>query len=141
MMYAKSFIARASRGRLISATTAKEYPYDHYVCHLCKSVLVFHPEWGTQRPWFEHTDDALTENGQQHCPNVVTTPDEQHLIQRLRRLVSDAHTMVCHADWHCSGCGSHYHGERYCMVCRTGSYSTVQHDDDTRLPEVVSCGC
>jgi hypothetical protein len=52
-MYAKSFIAHASRGRLTSAATAKTYPYNRYVCHLCKSALAFHPEWGTHRPWFE----------------------------------------------------------------------------------------
>lgn len=140
-MYAKSFIARASRGRLTSATTAKTYPYDHYVCYLCNSTLVFHPEWGTHRPWFEHTEDALTENGRQHCPYVVIAADEQHVIQRLRRLVTGVHPVVCHADWHCSGCGSHYHGERYCLHCRTGEHSTRLPGSDTRPSEVTVCAC
>lgn len=140
MMYAKSFIARASRGRLTSAMTAKTYPYDHYVCHLCKSALVFHPEWGTHRPWFEHTDDAVTDNGRQHCPYVVTAADEQHLIQRLRHLVTDAHPMVCRADWHCSGCGGDYHGERYCLTCSTGEYSYAL-SDTKRTAEVMVCAC
>lgn len=122
-MYAKSFIAHASRGRLTSATTAKTYPYDQYTCHLCKSALVFHPEWGTHRPWFEHTAEALTKNGRQHCTYVIVVLGEWHLMQRLRYLVNDPHPVVRKADWQCAGCGSHYHGERYCLSCRTGAYS------------------
>ncbi len=38
-MYAKSFIAHASRGYLTSVFTAISYPYDRYVCHLCKRAL------------------------------------------------------------------------------------------------------
>ncbi|MGK2696290.1 putative zinc ribbon protein [Serratia surfactantfaciens] len=140
-MYAKSFIAHASRGRLTSAMMAKMYPYDHYVCHLRTRTLVFHPEWGTHRPWFEHTDDALTESGRQHCPYAVAVPDEQHIIQRLRRLVTDAHLAVCHADWHCSGCRSHYHGERYCLHCKTGEHNTGLSGCDTRPSEVTVCAC
>jgi hypothetical protein len=93
-MYAKSFIAHASRGRLTSAAIVKTYHYDRYVCHLCKSALVFHPEWGTHRPWFEHTADTLTENGREHCPYVTVVLDELNLIQRLRRLVKDTHPVV-----------------------------------------------
>jgi hypothetical protein len=122
-MYAKTFIAHASRGRLTSAATAKTYPYDRYVCHLCKSALVFHPEWGTNRPWFEHTENTLTENGHKHCPYVVTEPEEMRLILRLRRLVTDVHPIVRQADWYCMECDKHYHGERYCLSCRTGTNS------------------
>lgn len=122
-MYAKSLIAHASLGRLTSAATAKTYPYDRYVCHLCKSTLVFHPEWGTHRPWFEHTADTLTENGREHCPYVTVVLDELTLIQRLRRLVKDTYPVVRKADWQCAGCGGHYHGARYCLSCRTGTYS------------------
>lgn len=123
-MYAKFFIAHASRGFLTSAVTAKATSYDHYVCHLCGSALVFHPEWGSERPWFEHTENTLTENGRKHCPYVVITPEEMHFIQKLRHLVSDVHPVVRHADWHCSGCDGDYQGERYCLTCSNGSNST-----------------
>lgn len=123
-MYAKSFLARASRGRLTSAVTAKTYPYDRYACHLCQSALLFHPEWGTDVPWFEHPEATLTGNGRRHCPYVLTTSDEQCVIQRLRRLLTGFHPMVSKADWFCQGCHQDYHGERYCLVCRTGNFST-----------------
>lgn len=84
-MYAKSFIARVSRGRLTSAATATTSPYDRYICHLCQSALVFHPEWGTNSPWFKHTADALTKNGMAHCPYVTPAREEPGLVQRLRR--------------------------------------------------------
>ena len=74
-MYAKSFIAYASRGRPTSAATAKTYPYDRYVCHLCKSTLVFHPECSSERPWFEHTKNTMTDNGRKHCPYLVIEPE------------------------------------------------------------------
>ncbi len=140
IMYAKSFIAHASRGRLTSAATAKTYPYDRYVCHLCKSALVFHPEWGTHRPWFEHTADTLTENGRRHCPYVTVVLDELTLIQRLRRLVNDTHPVVRKADWQCA-CGSHYHGERYCLSCCTGAYSVEVSVKSSAVAGGVACAC
>lgn len=139
-MYAKSFIAHASRGRLTSAATAKTYPYDRYVCHLCKSTLVFHPEWGMHRPWFEHTADTLTENGREHCPYVTVVLDELTLIQRLRRLVKDTHPVVRKADWQCAGRGRHYHGEHYCLSCRTGTYSKEVALSPTPNPDTVTGG-
>ncbi len=68
-MYAKSFIALDSNGRLTGARTAQAAPYAHYTCHLCGSALRYHPQYDTELPWFEHTDDRLTEHGQQ-CPYV-----------------------------------------------------------------------
>ena len=56
------------------ATTAQIYPYNHYTCYLCGSALVFHPEWITNRPWFEHTREELTESGRHHCPYVRPEP-------------------------------------------------------------------
>ncbi len=68
-MYAKSFIALDGNGRLTGARTAQAAPYAHYTCHLCGSALRYHPQYDTELPWFEHTDDRLTEHGQQ-CPYV-----------------------------------------------------------------------
>lgn len=69
-MYAKSFIALDGNGRLTGARTAQRYPYDRYTCHLCGSALRYHPEYNTERPFFEHRSDTLTDNGRQHCPYV-----------------------------------------------------------------------
>lgn len=52
-MYAKSFIALDGNGRLTGARTAQTAPYDRYTCHLCGSVLQYHPEYITERPCFE----------------------------------------------------------------------------------------
>ncbi|BBU87157.1 hypothetical protein EIMP300_85570 [Escherichia coli] len=60
-MYAKSFIALDGNGRLTGARTAQAAPYAHYTCHLCGSALRYHPQYDTELPWFEHTDDRLTE--------------------------------------------------------------------------------
>ncbi len=70
-MYAKSFLALDGNGRLTGARTAQTAPYDRYTCHLCGSALRYHPQYDTERPWFEHTDDGLTAHGQQ-CPYVRT---------------------------------------------------------------------
>ncbi|HAM9626746.1 TPA: DNA polymerase III subunit alpha [Escherichia coli] len=65
-MYTKSYIAfDGSAG----ARTAQTTPDDRYTCH-SSSVLQYHPEYITERPWFEHRPDDLTENGRQHCPYV-----------------------------------------------------------------------
>ena len=42
-MYAKSFIALDDNGRLTEARMAIQYPYDRDTCHLCGSVLRYHP--------------------------------------------------------------------------------------------------
>ncbi len=53
-MYAKSFMALDGNGRLTGAITAQTAPYDRYSCHLCASALQYHPEYDTDRPWFDH---------------------------------------------------------------------------------------
>jgi hypothetical protein len=124
-MFAKSFIALDGNGRLTGACTAQTAPYDRYSCHLCGSALEYHPEYDTERPWFEHSETGLTGNGQYHCPYVNPDADELRFAQRLQRFLSDALPRVNKADWHCSECGTDYYGERYCLSCRTGQFSTV----------------
>ncbi|HDR2693649.1 putative zinc ribbon protein [Enterobacter pseudoroggenkampii] len=123
-MHAKSFIALDGNQRLMGATTAQLHPYDHYSCHLCGSALVFHLEWATHSPWFEHTREDLTENGRHHCPYVRPELKEAWRIRMLRHYVPDVLPIVRKAEWHCSACNSHYHGERYYLSCRTGEHST-----------------
>ncbi|EBR8158553.1 hypothetical protein DOA20_25860 [Salmonella enterica subsp. enterica serovar Newport] len=136
-MYAKSFMALDGKGRLTGARTAQTAPYDRYTCHLCSSALQYHPEYQTERPWFEHRPDTLTENGRQHCPYVNPDASEVRRVKRLQRLVPDARPLVYRSDWHCSRCGSDYHGERYCLTCHTGEYSTERN-----VPaEVPACAC
>lgn len=88
-MYAKSFLALDGNGRLTGARTAQAAPYAHYTCHLCGSALRYHPQYDTELPWFEHTDDRLTEHGQQ-CPYVRPERREIQLIKRLQQFVPDA---------------------------------------------------
>ena len=115
-MYAKSFMALDGNGRLTGAITAQTAPYDRYSCHLCASALQYHPEYDTERPWFEHHAAKLSENG---------------VVFRM---------VLQGTDWHCHGCGSDYHGERYCLTCRTGEHSDVRADTN-QIEEVTACAC
>ncbi|WP_440939916.1 putative zinc ribbon protein [Klebsiella michiganensis] len=36
--------------------------------------------------------------------------------------------MILRTDWHCSGCGNNYHGERYCVACGTGDLSHMPEE-------------
>ncbi|EAA3226427.1 hypothetical protein KK671_005086 [Salmonella enterica subsp. enterica serovar Muenchen] len=139
-MYAKSFLALDGNGHLTGATTAQIYPYDRYTCHLCGSALVFHPEWDTNRPWFEHTTSGLTGDGQ-HCPYVNPDTCEVRLVKRLQQWLPGALAVVHKADWHCTNCNSDYYGERYCLTCRTGEHSHRLPDAEKRTAEVTSCVC
>lgn len=65
-MFAKSFIALDGNGCLIGASTAQTAAYDRYACHLCGSVLQYHPEYDTERPWFKHTFAGFPCNGLHH---------------------------------------------------------------------------
>lgn len=140
-MYAKSFIALDGNGRLTDARTTQTAPYDRYTCHLCGSTLQFHPEYQTERPWFDHQHDTLTENGQQHCPYVKPERKETRLIRQLQSYVPDVRPRVYRGDWHCGGCGRDYYGERYCLTCRTGEYSQMRTDGADRTPEATICVC
>ncbi|ECN6753439.1 hypothetical protein N4D29_004241 [Salmonella enterica subsp. enterica serovar Newport] len=126
-MYAKSFLALDGNGRLTGARTAQTAPYDHYTCHLCGSALQYHPEYDTERPWFEHTAGGLTGDGQ-HCPYVNPDAREVRLVKRLQRWVPEALPLVRKAGWCCANCGYDYYGECYCLNCHTGEYSTEIHD-------------
>lgn len=140
-MYAKSFIALDGNGRLTGARTAQTAPYDRYSCHLCGSALQYHPEYNTERPWFEHRHETLTENGQQHCPYIKPDRKETRLIRQLQCYVPDASPMVYRNNWHCSRCGSDYHGERYCLTCRTGEYSQTHPDKAGRTQKFTVYAC
>ncbi|ROK47800.1 hypothetical protein BFD52_23085 [Escherichia coli] len=148
-MYAKSFLALDSNGRLTGARTVQAAPYAHYTCHLCGSALRYHPQYDTELPWFEHTDDRLTEHGFDHCaiylliagtywfehtddrltehgqqcPYVRPERREIQLIKRLQQFVPDALPVVRKASWHCRQCHHDYYGERYCTHCQTGGFS------------------
>lgn len=101
-MYAKSFLARNPAGRLTGVRTALRFSSRVYTCHHCGSPLVLHAE--VERPWFAHTDDALTVQGQQNCPYIHPATAEVGFIQRLRCYVPDARLVVRHTQ-----CASEYH--------------------------------
>lgn len=132
MMYAKSFMALDGNDHLTGARTAQSAPYDRYRCHLCDSAMTFHPEYHTERPWFEHQQNALTDRGR-HCPYVKPERGEIRRIKILRRYVPDARPLVRKADWFCTGCNTGYYGERYCLICHTGEHSCHPQ-------EVTVCG-
>ncbi|HFY0729809.1 TPA: putative zinc ribbon protein [Citrobacter amalonaticus] len=111
-MYAKSFLARNPAGRLTGARTALCSPSDVYTCQHCGSPLELHAD--AERPWFAHTDAALTGRGRQECPYTHPAVDEVRIIQRLRCYVPDARPMVHHTG-QCPGeSGCHGEGEVIC---------------------------
>ncbi len=124
-MYAKSFISRNTQGHLISALTAQRAPDGEYRCHLCNSPLVFHRSTARSRPWFEHTDTGLSEHSRQHCPYVNVAFEEVATIEALRTFVPKVRPLVQKANWHCSGCGHAYYGEKYCLTCQCGAHSQI----------------
>lgn len=97
-MFTKSFIALDGNGRLTGVRTAQTAPYDRYTCHLCGSILQYHPEYGTKRPWFGHLTNMLTKNGQRHCPYVNLETKEVRRILKLRRYVADAQPVILRTD-------------------------------------------
>lgn len=111
-MYAKSFLARNAAGRLTGARTAHRSPSDAYTCHHCGSPLVLHDE--AERPWFAHTDVALTGRGRQECPYTHPATAEVGLIHELRRYVPNAKPVVHHAGQCLREPGCHAEGEVIC---------------------------
>ncbi|ECC5186936.1 hypothetical protein YM80_004851 [Salmonella enterica subsp. salamae] len=102
-MYAKSFMARNRAGRLTGARTALRSPSDVYTCCYCGSTLVLHAE--SERPWFAHTDAALTECGRRSCPCTHPDIDDVMLMRQLQRYVPNARPVV-------SLCRHKYHADR-----------------------------
>lgn len=98
-MYAKSFMACNGTGRLTGARTALRSPDERYTCHHCGSALVLHTD--AERPWFAHTEGALTERGRQDCPYTHPAAAEVRFIHELRRYVPNAKPMIGHAVHYC----------------------------------------
>ncbi|MCR3700706.1 zinc-ribbon domain-containing protein [Citrobacter portucalensis] len=111
-MYAKSFLALNSTGRLTGARTALCSPSDAYTCHHCDSPLVLHAD--AERPWFAHTTAALTERGRQECPYTHPAAAEVRFIHELRRYVPNAKPVVHHAGQCLRELGCHVEGEVIC---------------------------
>ncbi|EMX7266437.1 hypothetical protein AAHK52_004717, partial [Escherichia coli] len=81
-----------------------------------------HPQYDTERPWFEHTGEGLAEHGHE-CPYVRPERREILLIKRLQQWVPDALPVVRKTSWHCRQCHHDYYGEQYCTHCHTGRFS------------------
>lgn len=111
-MNAKCFLAHNSAGRLTGARTALRSPDERYTCHHCGSILVLHAD--TERPWFAHSDAALTERGTQDCPYVHPTADEVLFMRQLQRYVPEAGLVVHHAGQYASENDSYADGEVLC---------------------------
>lgn len=120
-MYAKSFLACNSAGRLTGARTALGSPDERYTCHYCGSVLVLHAD--AERPWFAHTDAALTERGRQDCPYIHPDVDEVLLIRQLQRYVPNAMSVMGHVVYHNPIYGYHKDEEAWLPSrCAVGFY-------------------
>lgn len=111
-MYAKSFLALNPAGRLTGARTALRSLSDVYTCHHCDSPLELHAE--AERPWFAHTDTALTGRGRQECPYTHPAAAEVRFIQQLRHYVPNAKPVVHHAGQCLREPGCHAEGEVIC---------------------------
>lgn len=114
-MYAKSFIAINTTGRLTSARSALSAFNHQYECHLCGFPMVFHDAGAGRTPWFEHIKP--TTRRRNDCPYLSPEQEEIDRVRALRRLVPEAKPLVQKADWHCTKCMAHYHGEKYCKPC------------------------
>ncbi|WP_338628411.1 putative zinc ribbon protein [Yersinia intermedia] len=128
-MYAKSFIAISTTGRLTSARIALSAFNHQYVCHLCGCPVVLHDAGIGRAPWFEHIEEPISTRGRNDCPYLNPEQEEIDRVRALRRLVPEANPLVQKADWHCMKCTANYHGEKYCKPCQTGIHSikTSQH--------------
>jgi hypothetical protein len=120
-VYAKSFIAISTTGRLISARPALSAFNHQYECHLCGCPMVFHDAGTGRSPWFEHIEP--TTRRRNDCPYLNPEQEEIDRVMALRKLVPGALPLVRKADWHCTKCTAHYHGEKYCKPCQTGIHS------------------
>lgn len=94
-MFAKSFLALDGNGRLIGAHTSQTAPYDRYTCHLCGSILQYHPEYGTNVRGLDISNRSLQ----------ATVLCE---ARRLRRFLTNATPEVSKVDWHCTQCATDY---------------------------------
>ena len=61
---------------------------------LCGSALQYYSAYDTELPWYEHIQNAFTENGQQHCLYVNPDASEVSLMKCLQLLVSGARLAI-----------------------------------------------
>lgn len=108
-MYAKSFIALDDNDRLTGARTAQG-PYDRYTCHLCGSVLQYHPEYQTERPWFEHNTQTVARNVLMNCAHLDLEVKAETRYRKLRNMLSGLDATVMTLSWYCLWCGDYYQG-------------------------------
>ncbi|CQQ51834.1 Protein of uncharacterised function (DUF3279) [Yersinia mollaretii] len=123
IVYAKSFIAISTTGRLTSARSALSAFNHQYVCHLCGCPVVLHDAATGRAPWFEHIEQPISTRRRNDCPYLNPEQEEIDRVMTLRRLVPGALPLVRKADWHCTKCTANYHGEKYCKPCQTGIHS------------------
>lgn len=122
-VYAKSFIAISTTGRLTSARSALSAFNHQYECHLCGCPMVLHDAGTVRASWFEHIEQSVSTRRRNDYPYLSPEQEEIDRVRALRRLVPEANPLVQKADWHFTKCKAHYHGEKYCKPCQTGIHS------------------
>ncbi|WP_072103890.1 DUF7828 domain-containing protein [Yersinia intermedia] len=116
-MYAKSFIAINTTGRLTSARSALSAFNHQYECHLCGCPMVLHDAGTVRASWFEHIEQSVSTRRHKYCPYTNPEQEESDRVKALRRLVPEVKPLVQKADWHCMTCAAHHHREKYCKPC------------------------
>lgn len=123
-------LALNSKGSLVGVRSATTQPDESWACLSCGCRLILHPGDVSGHPWFEHDQRYAKISALMYCQyrnHHDGLPGERFRV--MLYALHEQNTRVGAAQsWFCIWCGSHYDGDKHCVVCNTGIYSIEESD-------------
>ncbi|WP_071920400.1 putative zinc ribbon protein [Kosakonia radicincitans] len=123
MSVSKCYMALDEKGAIVAARDVHSTMNQHWSCHHCKCPLIFHLPTLTSPPWFEHDITRGDPVSFLHCPYLAPESGRTDRVGRFKRLLNQLPAVHTATRWHCTMCGRHYEGTKFCSLCKTGIYS------------------
>ncbi|ECZ0013255.1 hypothetical protein PZ84_004755 [Salmonella enterica subsp. enterica] len=134
MRVLKCFLATNVPGHYVTAEDALSTGTRIRSCVSCGCGLILHIGPQHESVWFEHDQRNATNKQLLSCaypePEVKVSARDRKLKVMPAALESVPPVM----NWHCAMCGNDYEGEKHCVICGTGIYSTARRSERKRPP-------
>ncbi|HDC2546542.1 TPA: hypothetical protein O7139_004340 [Salmonella enterica] len=100
-----------------------------WTCSSCGCQVLLHMGSSGESPWFEHDQRTVTTNVLMQCTHLDPEVKAEARCQKLRSMINGLDTPMAVRSWYCVWCGRNYDGEKKCMTCGTGIYSTARRPE------------
>lgn len=127
MRMQKCHLAITPMGHHITAEDAVSTGPRVWSCIHCGCGLILHAGSKQESTWFEHDQRNVANKVLMGCSYLDPGVKDDARQRKLKLMLTELEPAPLVLSWHCVLCGSDYDGEKCCMTCGSGIYSTERN--------------